>query len=141
MARRKRPILLLEILIAMALIAMFAIPLVREPFSMYQIRQKAAVETLVKRDADTAFYHTLATLHMGVFPSKEKQVWQKEKTSLPLLKNHTFEREILFQKPKTEKLKKHQLLTVVIKYRKTGSKKVLYEHQYKVHLTQPVESI
>ncbi len=74
----KRPFILLEVLIALALISLFALPLVRAPLETIHEETKALCKLEVERNADLAFAEIKELFYKQAIPwdsfSKERPI-------------------------------------------------------------------
>ena len=61
----KRPFLLLEVLIAIALVALCAYPLITPHYRLAQEKRKLLRNLKVQREADEAFYEAVQRLYEG----------------------------------------------------------------------------
>ncbi|MBA3958522.1 MAG: hypothetical protein H0X51_09065 [Parachlamydiaceae bacterium] len=76
----KRPVLLLEVLIAMALVALCMIPLIVPHFTLFQAHQKFSTTMQVNRTVNQLYVEVLDRLHKNEIPWSSIQ----ERQSLPI---------------------------------------------------------
>lgn len=75
--KRKRPFLLLEVLIALALVAMFSVPLIRGPLVLFRSQMESFIQLECERIASLSLAEIKEKLYL------EEVSWENPRISLP----------------------------------------------------------